>query len=193
MKSPLQKKMTLLLAGGLICIAIAIGGYLFFVQYFSVPIKVNEFAIDSKAALKLNILKQVSKKDGITEWELTAKSATLLKNQDKAVLEEVSVLFFTKDNKSILLTSQRAILDTKKHDMIFSGTVVIRYETAELKTGQLQYNKKDHIIFTDTHIKLENTGSFISADKARIDLNQNKILLEGNIKGKFYENIRRLL
>jgi LPS export ABC transporter protein LptC len=193
MKILVKKKLSLLLTGGLICIALSICGYLFFIQYFSDTIKVNEFAIDSKAALKLNILKQVSKRDGITEWELTAKAATLLKNENKAVLDEVSVVFFTKDNKSIVLTSQRAILDTKKHDMIFSGNVVIRYGTAELKTEQLQYNKKDHIIFTDTHINLDDTGSFISADKARIDPNRNKILLEGNIKGKFYENIRRLL
>jgi LPS export ABC transporter protein LptC len=194
MKTPIQKKLTIFLTCVLIFIAIIISGYLFFTKYFSsVPIKIDEFSIDSKAALKLNILKQVSKRDGITEWELTANSATLLKNEGRAVLDEVSVLFFTKDNKSVVLTSQSGILDTNNHDMTFSGNIVIKYETAELKTEQLQYNKKDHIIIMNTAIRLEDMGSFISADKARIELNQNKIFFEGNVKGEFYDKIRNML
>jgi|APSaa5957512622_1039677.scaffolds.fasta_scaffold84260_2 LPS export ABC transporter protein LptC len=193
MKIPIQKKLTLFLAGGLICIALGISGYLLFVHYLSVPIKVKDLAIDSNAALKLNVLKQISKKNGITEWELTAKSATLLKGEDKAILDEISVLFFTKDNKTIVMTAQKGVLNTKTHDMVFSGAVVIKYGAAELKTEQLQYNKKDHIIITDTHIRVEVRESFIKADKARINLNQDKILFEGNIKGEFYENIGHLL
>ncbi len=50
---------------------------------------------------------------------MNAGSATLLKDEDKAVLIDVSIFFFTKDNKKVHLTSKKGILHTKMHDMTF--------------------------------------------------------------------------
>jgi lipopolysaccharide export system protein LptC len=134
------------------------------------------------------VLKQISKKNGITEWELAADSATLLKDEDKAVLIDVSVLFFTRGNKKVFLTAPKGILNTKTHDMVFSDKVTVTYETYVLKTDQLHYGKKDHIIFADTHVRLEKEDSIIEADSMIIRLNENDTILKGHVRGKFSEN-----
>ncbi len=185
MKQSVKKKITYLLIGLLIFIILAVSGFFLVDRLISGKIKARDIKIDATAALKLNLLKQVSKKNGVTEWELAAKSASLLKDEDKAVLEEVSVFFYAKEKKKVELASKKGTLNTKTHDMTFSDDVVVTYATALLRTDQLHYNKKEHIISSDARVRLEKSGSFIEADSMRIYLNDNRIVFEGHIQGSF--------
>lgn len=188
MKQSVKKTITYLLTGLLIIMILAVSGFLVFDQFLSGKIKIKDIKIDSAAALKLNLLKQISKKNGITEWELSAKSASLLKNEDKAILDEVTVFFFAKEQKKVELTSDAGTLNTKTHDMTFSGNVVVTYVTAFLKTDKLHYDKKEHIISSDDRVRLEKNGSFIEADSMVIHLNNNRIIFKGHVQGSFNEN-----
>ena len=187
MKRSVKQKFTFLLIGLLIVMIVAALGFLLFDKLLSGNLKVNDIKIDSTAALKLNLLKQISKKNGVTEWELTAKSASLLKDQEKAVLEEVSVFFFAKEQKKVEMTSNTGILNIKTNDMTFSDNVVVTYVTAILRTDKLHYDRKGHIIRSDAHVRLEKNGSFIEADSMIIYLNDNRIIFEGHILGSFNE------
>jgi lipopolysaccharide export system protein LptC len=187
MTSSLSQKLTYPLIGLLVLIIVIIGGFFYFDTFFTKSVHLNGVKIDTKAALKLNILNQISKKNGITEWELTATSATLLKNEDKAVLIDVSIFFFTRDNQKIQLTSKEGILHTKTHDMIFSDNVVVTDETSVLRTDKLHYNKKEHIIYANTQVTLEKENSVIEADSMITRLNDNVIILKGHVRGNFSE------
>ena len=192
MTHSLKQKLTIPLIGLLILMMVIISGFFYFDKLFTGPLEIHDIKIDTKAALKLNVLKQISKKNGIKEWELTAASATLLKDEDKAVLIDVSIYFFTKDNKKVHLRSKKGILNTKTHNMIFSEHVVIRHETFVLKTDKLHYNKKEHIISSNTHVILEKENSVIEADSMTIDLNDNVTILKGHVRGTFSENFNTL-
>jgi len=113
MKKSIKQRLTLPLIGILILIILVISGYIYFDYLFSKPVEIKDIKIDTKAALKLNILKQISKKNGITEWELKADSATLLKNENTAILQKVSIFFYTKDKKKVHLASQKRDLEYK--------------------------------------------------------------------------------
>jgi len=188
MTKPFKKKLTIPLMGLLILIIITISVFLYFDKFLSKPLQIKDVKIDTKAALKLNVLKQISKKNGIKEWALNAASATLLKDEDKAVLIDISIIFYTKDNKEVHLTSQKGILNTKTHDMFFSDNVVVTHDTSVMKTDKLHYNKKEHIIHSDTHVMLEKNGSVIIADSMTTRLNDNNIILKGHVKGTFSED-----
>ncbi|MFH2057822.1 MAG: LPS export ABC transporter periplasmic protein LptC [Pseudomonadota bacterium] len=189
MTKPIRQRLTYPLITSLILMLLIISGYIYFDHLFSKPIEIKNIKIDTKAALKLNILKQISKKNGITEWELSAASATVLKDEDKAILETVSIFFYTKENKKVHLTSKKGVLNTKTHDMTFSNDVVVTYETSVLRTDKLQYHKKEHIIHSDTHVTLERGHSFIEADSMTTRLNDNLTILDGHVKGSFSENL----
>lgn len=187
MTQSLKQKLTIPLMGLLVLMVLIISGFLYFDRLLTKPLEVQNLKIDAKAALKLNILKQISKKHGITDWELTAASATLLKNEDKAILIDVSIIFYTKEHKKVYLTSEKGFLNTKNHNMTFSDNVVVRYETSVLRTDKLHYNKKKHIIFSDTHVTLEKDNSVIKADSMTINLNDNMTILKGHVRGTFSE------
>lgn len=192
MTHTLRQKLTYPLIGLLIIIILIISSFFYFDKYLSTPLQLHDIKIDTEAALKLNVLKQISKKNGIKEWELEAASATLLKNGNKAILNEVSIIFFTKDNKKVCLTSEKGILNTKTHDITFSDNVIVTHETSILRTDKLHYNKKTHIITTDTLVKLEKQTSVIEADSMTITLNDNAIILKGHVRGIFSETLNIL-
>jgi len=188
MTKSLKQKLTAPLIGSLIVMIIIILGFFYFNKFLAKPIQFHDVKIDTKAALKLNVLKQISKKNGIKEWELKAASATLLKDEDKAVLIDVSVIFFTKDDKKVHLTSQKGVMNTKTHDMVFSDNVIVTYETFVLGTDKLHYNKKEHIIYSNTHVTLEKEDSVIEADSMTTRLSENITILKGHVRGNFSEN-----
>lgn len=190
MKKSLKQRLTYPLIGLLVFITVCIGGFYYFNHLVSQPIEIKDIQIDTQAALKLNALNQISKRNGITEWELSAASARLLKNENKAVLEKISVTFFTKDDKQVLLTSDHGILDTKFHDMKFSDNVIITYGTTIMRTSKLQYSKKTHIIRSDSHVIFEHGSSTIEADSMVTKIDKNQTILKGRVKGYFNEDFK---
>lgn len=183
-----KKKFIYPLAGLLFILIAGLGIFLYVNRLLNTQVTLNDIQVDSKIALKLNMLEQVSKKDGITDWELKASSATLMKEKDKAVLTDVQVVFYTQDKTKVLLTSDEGVLNTASHDMAFSKNVRVHYETYTLKTDKLHYGKKAHIIYSDVPVRLENKDSVLEADSMKTELTTNKTILEGHVKGKFSEN-----
>lgn len=177
---PLVLLLGLMLAG--------IGLYYYINHLLTTPIKLENIEVDDKAALKLNALEQISKKNGITEWKLKASSATLLKDRNKAVLNDVDIIFFTDRNTQVHLTADEGELDTKTHDMTFSKNVTIRYQHYTLTSETLHYVKKPHIIRSDSRVTVDDEASAIEADSMEILLNRDLIILEGHVEGQFSEN-----
>jgi lipopolysaccharide export system protein LptC len=188
--TPTGKKKWILPLSGLVVLVLAgLIGYTFVNHLMTEPITVEDINIDQTAALKLAVLDQVSKKNGVTEWELKAASATLVKSQNQAVLEDVKVVFHTKDGTLVHLASDRGTLDTQTHNLTFSNNVIVRYQGYTLTSDKLQYDKKPHIIHTDLRTRLEKGQSVIEADSMVTQLNSNRVIFKGNVKGNFSENV----
>jgi lipopolysaccharide export system protein LptC len=183
-----KKKILYPLIGALVLALLGLGIFFYIKAALNTPITIQDINVDSKAALKLNFLEQVSKKNGIIEWELKASSATLLKEENQAILKDVDVVFYTQQKTKIYLTSDQGILDTRTHDMRFLKNVIVRHETYTLRTDKLHYEKKPHIIRSNVHVTLEDRESIIEADSMVTQLNQNRTILKGHVKGKFSEN-----
>ena len=165
-----------------------LGIYYYINHLLTTPIELENIEVDDKAALKLNALEQISKKNGITEWKLKASSATLLKDQNKAVLKDVDIIFYTKQNTQVHLTADDGELNTKTHDMRFSKHVTIRHQRYTLTSETLHYAKKPHIIRSDSRVTVDDGDSVIEADSMEVLLNQDLIILKGHVEGQFSEN-----
>ncbi len=142
---------------------------------------IEDFKIDSEAALVLNLMKHTSSRNGIREWVLEADSARLLKDEDKVLLKGMKVLFFMENGKTVHATANNGIMNTVTHDIIFSGNVILKYLESTLKTEQLHYEKKSHIIYSTVKITVTNKASTLEAETLKFDLNLNKLLMKGNV------------
>lgn len=188
MSSVGKKKLILPLILVLCLIIAGLGLYYYINHLLTTPIELENIEVDDKAALKLNALEQISKKNGITEWKLKASSATLLKDQNKAVLKDVDIIFYTKENTQVHLTAEAGKLNTKTHDMSFSKHVTIRHQRYTLTSETLHYAKKPHIIRSDSRVTVDDGDSVIEADRMEILLNRDLIILKGHVEGQFSEN-----
>ncbi|MFO7886128.1 MAG: LPS export ABC transporter periplasmic protein LptC [Desulfobacteraceae bacterium] len=79
-------------------------------------IAVNHIKVDASAELVMNTMKQTSSRNGIKEWELEASSARLLKKNNKAEMENVKVSFFLENNDTVVLTSQKGVLEKRNNE-----------------------------------------------------------------------------
>ncbi len=182
-------KLKLPLISILIILLLLIGTLIFFKTRVPIDLSFKNIDIDSSADILLNNFIQTSKTNGIKDWALKAASAKIMNTKNLAVLEDVVVTIFTKDNKEIQITADNGRLNTKTHDIELSDKIFIEFEDASLKTDKLHYKKKSHIIYSDGQVEITKESSIIQADSLIVDLNDSTLKLEGNIKGKFFEAI----
>ncbi len=183
-----QKKLKIILVLILVLIVSGLCATYFYKKFSSRTILIKKLKIDSKAALVLNSMHQTSTKNGIKEWTLDASSAKLLRDKNKAVLEDVSIVFFMKQSQKIFLSSKHGTLNTKTHDMTFSDHVNAKFNGYTLQTHTLHYNEKRHIIYTMDHVRInDGHDSVIDGDSLTIDINKSKTVIKGNVKGVFSE------
>ncbi len=183
-----QKNLKIIFVLILVFIVSGLCAIYFHKKFSSRTILINKLKIDSKASLVLNTMHQTSTKNGIKDWTLDASSAKLLRDKNKAVLEDVSIVFFMKQSQKIFLSSKHGTLDTKTHDMTFSDHVNAKFNGYTLQTDTLHYNEKRHIIYSMDHVRINNGhDSVIDGDSLTIDINKGKTIIKGNVKGVFSE------
>ncbi len=171
----------------LVFLSVGLGALYYKEKLTSGEIVIKDISIDSKAALMLNSMHQTSTRNGIKEWTLDASSAKLLKDKNRAVMEDVNVVFFMENGGKVNLSSARGVLDTKTHDMTFSGRVVVTHGEYTLETDELHYDKKRHILYSTVHIRIMNKESLLEADAMETDLTRSTTRLKGNVRGRFSE------
>ena len=139
-------------------------------------------SIKEGANLSLGKIRQTATRDGKKEWSLEAGSAHYVENEKKAVLKDLFITYFLKDNREIYLEAEEGILKTDTNDIEFSGNVVIRNEGYRLKTSRLSYEHERRLIFSNNPVQVSGEALNLSARSLEFNLNLNTILLSGNVE-----------
>ena len=164
-------------------VAIGIIGAVF-IGYRSVATAPEQLlsSIKDGADLSLGKIRQTATRDGKKEWSLEAGSAHYIENDKKAVLKDLLITYFLKDNSEVYLQAEEGILQTDTNDIEFSGHVVIRNEDYQLRTNRLSYEHERRVIFSNEPVQVSGKSVKLSAQSLKYDLNLNKIVLTGNVE-----------
>ena len=146
-------------------------------------------SIKEGANLSLGKIRQTATRDGKKEWSLEAGSAHYVENEKKAVLKDLFITYFLKDNREIYLEAEEGILKTDTNDIEFSGNVVIRNEGYRLKTRRLSYEHERRLIFSNDPVKVSGEAVNLSARSLEYNLNLNTILLSGNVEASISRDL----
>ena len=184
------KKLKLLLVS-VILIAISTTGVVF-INYRRAmkPHAVDISSPPDDASISIGKVHQTATRNGITEWRLDARSAHYVEEQQQAVFDDLSVLFFLKDNKQVTLKADRGTLKTDSNDIEVTGNVEMKSDMYRLSAERLNYAHDRRIIFSKVPVKIVGNSFDLAADKMSLNLSTNRTLLEGNVEGIFSENIR---
>jgi LPS export ABC transporter protein LptC len=141
------------------------------------------------SSITIEKIHQTSTKNGVVEWNLDASSATYSDGKKEAFLKDLSVTFFTKDNRKIFLTADNGTLKTETNNIEISGGVTIKNEEFLLKTEKISYEHDKRIIFSKVPVEITGKSMSLVADSMTIYLNTNRAELTGKVKGTFGDDI----
>jgi LPS export ABC transporter protein LptC len=139
-------------------------------------------SIKEGANLSLGKIRQTATRDGKKEWSLEAGSAHYIENDKKAVLKDLFITYYLKDDREVYLEAEEGILQTDTNDIEFSGNVVVRNEDYQLRTKRLSYENEPRIIFSNDPVRISGEAVELSANSLKYDLNSDKIMLSGNVE-----------
>ncbi len=152
---------------------------------------IKKIKIDSEASLILNRMQHTSTRNGVKEWTLEATSAKVLKNEDKVLITNISLVFFMPKGEQVEVTAKNGYINMGASDIDLSDNIVVTYKTSVLTTDRLHYEKKSHIIYSNEHVTITNAvsanysaannSSVLKSDTMKIDLNNNSLELKGNV------------
>ena len=187
-----NKKLSIVI---LVLILVAVGTvvaiYIGYRQVSSAPEQLISSLKDG-ADLSLGKIRQTATRDGKKEWSLEAGSAHYIENDKKAVLKDLLITYFLKDNQEVYLEADQGILQTDTNDIEFSGNVVIRNEDYQLKTRKMNYQHERRIIYSNDPVHISGADVELSAKSIKYDLNLNKIILAGNVEADISEGFSAL-
>jgi LPS export ABC transporter protein LptC len=142
-------------------------------------------AVSNKANISIGKAHQTATRNGIKEWSLDAASADYMTDKNQAVFKDLSVTFFLKDRTKVYITADRGLLKTDSNDMEISNNVVVKYTQYKLRCENLYYEHKKRIIVANVPVNITGDSFQLVADAMSLNLNTNRTLFEGKVKGTF--------
>lgn len=138
--------------------------------------------IDTSADLALGRVDQTSTRDGRDEWRLTADVATYSKSNDIMNLSNVMVYFYFENGETGTLTGEKGHFQNATQNFGVDGNVVAKASGYELKTPELLYSKQQDTLTANERVVITSDDSYLEADYMLLEVKNNKLLMEGNIK-----------
>ena len=141
--------------------------------------------IPDKANISIGRAHQTATRNGIKEWSLDAASADYMTEKNQAVFKDLSLTFFLKDRTKVYVTADRGLLKTDSDDIEISNNVVVKYTQYKLRCENLYYEHKKRIIVANVPVNITGDSFQLVADAMSLNLNTNRTLFEGKVKGTF--------
>jgi len=141
------------------------------------------------ASISIGKVHHTATKNGKKEWSLVADSAHYIEKENRALFENLEVVFYMDGGDEVRLSADRGYLQTESNDIQVEGDVIVKNETYRIETRALNYNHKLRRLHTDDRVKVSGERLSLSADAASVDLNTRKSEFKGNVKGVLSEGM----
>ena len=117
-----------------------------------VPLKISTDGADAR----LEKIRFVEDKHGQKTWELEAKSIQQYQDQNIMLLEEVKVIFFTKEEKSFIISGNQGKVYQDSKNMELVGNVVLTSSDGyRLKTDSISYHHLEKKVTSPDPVEIE--------------------------------------
>ena len=142
-----------------------------------------------RASISIGKVHHTATRDGKKEWSLVADSAHYLENENKALFENLLVVFYMDDGSEVSLTADRGYLRTDSNDIQVEGHVLVNNGMYRFETRSLEYFHQSRRLHTDDPVTVSGDWFTLSADAVSVDLNQQQSEFKGNVKGVLSEDM----
>ena len=151
-----------------------------FLKYFKQPNLKNDFNISLGQTTNtednlIEDLKYLSTDKEGNEYKIEAKKGNIDQlNPDIIYLESVKAVISLQSAEYISIESKFAKYNTKNFDTLFNGMVSVDYGEHILRSEYLDLSLEDNLVSIYNNVRYQSGVSFLTADKAEIDISNKK-------------------
>jgi LPS export ABC transporter protein LptC len=182
-----RKNWTLILAGVILLIVAGISAVFISYRKMLTRGEAQLAKLSEDVSISIGTVHHTATRDGVTEWQVDAKSAEYIPERQEVLFKDLSAIFFVENDRKVTLVADRGILKKDTNDIEVSGNVLVIDDMFRLKTSQLVYEHQNRVMTTSAHVEVKSDSWDLEADSMRLDLNTRKTRFEGKVKGIFSE------
>ena len=118
-------------------------------------------------------------------WELNASKTSLLNNCSEMVCKNVQCKISNENGPLIALSAPKTFWDREKSEALLAGTVEGFFQDAKILGENFYYSLKNQILRTSKRLTIVHPNFNVKASRATVDMNDEKVLLEGGVESEF--------
>ena len=150
------------------------------------------FYLRSEKVARLNVqlagdsffegLKIINKKDGITEWVLTAKRADLSKDGREALLSGIEMKL---EKQGMMVQADKGLYNMETKNVSIDGVITARNENYVITTSQALIDSGGGILETEGEVTVEGKKFTLEGRGLQADNKEQKVRILNNVKATF--------
>ncbi|MDL2269944.1 LPS export ABC transporter periplasmic protein LptC [Desulfosarcina sp. OttesenSCG-928-A07] len=146
--------------------------------------------VEKQAEMHLDKIRQTATRNGVRDWYLEARSATLQDHLKQVQLDHPDVEIFMETGDTVHLTADQGIIYTDSNRITLSGQIIAKTDEYALNTEFLDYDPTEREIRTHTQITLTGTNMKLRADQMTANLNTRVACFEGHVEGTIHDGFK---
>lgn len=127
-------------------------------------------------------LRIVQKKNGKTDWIVTAKRADIIGNGDKADLFDVEVRV---EDKGITVSAEKGLYDMTGKKLEIKGPVTARDSAYTITSRDVEFDNATGVLKTDKDVRMEGKKFTLTGTGLLADNKEQKIRILGNVTATY--------
>lgn len=135
----------------------------------------------SLAAVIIEKYRQQTTKNGLPQWDLNARTASLDNAAHKADLSDLKVTFYLQNEERALLTADHGVLFTDRNDIEVTGHVVVQNKTYRVETQRLDYVHARQTLTANVPVTVTGPRIKLTADGVTVYLPTDRALFKGHV------------
>jgi len=156
----------------------------FFSLYFLIvrDDRVTLPSIGQNTASYIEGIRIIQKKNGKSDWIVTAKRAEILANGNKADLSDIEV---TVKDKGMTISAEKGLYDMQEKKLFISGPVTAKDRDYTITSQDVEFDNATGIMKTDKKVRMEGTKFTLTGTGMYADNNEQKIRILNNVTATY--------
>jgi LPS export ABC transporter protein LptC len=151
------------------------------------------FYLRSEKVARLNVqlagdsffegLKIINKKDGVTEWLLTAKRADLSKDGKEALLSGIEMKL---EKQGMIVQAEKGLYNMETKNVAIDGIITAHNENYVITTSQALIDSGGGILETEGEVTVAGKSFNLEGKGMQADNNEQKVRILNDVKATFH-------
>ncbi len=183
-----RKKISIILASVILLVIAGVSAVFFNYRRLSTRTDAQLAEISDDIGVSIGTVEHTSTREGVTEWQIEAKTAEYFPGRQEVVFNDLKAVFFLENQRQVILTADQGVLKKDTNDIEVTGNVLVKDDMFRLKTHRLYYIHQNRIMTCPEAVEVVSDSWDLEADSMSLDLSTRKTRFEGKVKGILGEN-----